>query len=114
MPGLGGAQRCDSIDRLSRRGPCVYENFCVLIWRRNRLTSLGNDGLLIFFLRQLVLPFKSKSRLEAENGALRKSRALRSRRDQWLPLRLQLRHPRASFFVRRNVCLGGEHGEFYR
>jgi hypothetical protein len=65
--------------------PVCTENLSVLIWRRNRLTSLGNDGLLIFFLRQLVLPFKSKSRLEAEDGALRKSRALRSRRDRWLP-----------------------------
>jgi hypothetical protein len=64
--------------------PVCTENLSVLIWRRNRLTSLGNDGLLIFFLRQLVLPFKSKSRLEV-NGALRKSRALRPRRDQWLP-----------------------------
>ena len=50
---------------------CVPKTLSALISRRNRLTSAHNVALLCFILAVLALPFKSKSRLEAENAALR-------------------------------------------
>jgi hypothetical protein len=43
-----------------------------LIKRPNRLTSAAMIALLCFFLTLFASPFKSKSRLEAENAVLRR------------------------------------------
>ena len=51
---------------------CVPKTWFVLIWRKNRLTSATMIALLSFLLTLLLAsPFRSKSRLEAENAALR-------------------------------------------
>ena len=60
-----------------RRNTCVKSPLCVpktssaLISRKNRLTSAHHDCADVFHTRVLASPFKSKSRLEAENAALR-------------------------------------------
>ena len=50
---------------------CVPKTWSVLIARPNRLTSTAMIALFWLFLTLSVSPFKSKSRLEAENAALR-------------------------------------------
>ena len=50
---------------------CVPKTLSVLIGGGNHLTSAHMIALLCFVLTVLVSPFKSKSRLEAENAALR-------------------------------------------
>ena len=50
---------------------CVPKTLSVLIGGGNHLTSAHNDRAALFVLSVLVSPFKSKSRLEAENAALR-------------------------------------------
>ena len=50
---------------------CVPKTGSVLIARPNRLTSTAMIALFWLFLTLSVSPFKSKSRLEAENAALR-------------------------------------------
>jgi len=50
---------------------CVPKTWSVLIARPNRLTSTAMIALFWLFLTLTVSPFKSKSRLEAENAALR-------------------------------------------
>jgi hypothetical protein len=50
---------------------CVPKTSSVLILRRNRLPSRRNDRVTDFLLRLLLVPFKSKRRLEAENAVLR-------------------------------------------
>src|SRR5260221_1269074 len=50
---------------------CVPKTSSVLIARPNRLTSTAMVPLFFLFLTLSVSPFKSKSRLEAENAALR-------------------------------------------
>ena len=51
-------------------GVCT-ENFIRIDYVTNRLTSAAMIALLCFFLTLFASPFKSKSRLEAENAALR-------------------------------------------
>src|ERR1700692_1060500 len=56
------------------RGPmilCVPKTSSVLIWRQNRLTSTTMVALIFFLLNLGASIFKPKSRLEAENAALR-------------------------------------------
>jgi hypothetical protein len=50
---------------------CVPKTSSVLIAWPNRLTSTAMIALFFLFLTLSVSPFKSKSRLEAENAALR-------------------------------------------
>jgi hypothetical protein len=50
---------------------CVPKTLAVLITRPNRLTSAAMIALFCLFLALFASPFKSKSRLEAENAALR-------------------------------------------
>ena len=50
---------------------CVPKTSSALISRENRLTSALHDCADVFHLAVLASPFKSKSRLEAENAALR-------------------------------------------
>src|SRR5438445_365601 len=50
---------------------CVPKTSSVLIASPNRLTSTAMIALFCLFLTLSVSPFKSKSRLEAENAALR-------------------------------------------
>ena len=54
-----------------RRELCVPKTSSVLIWRQNRITIGAMVALLFLFLNLLTSPFKSTSRLEAENAALR-------------------------------------------
>src|SRR5205823_3902051 len=56
---------------LYRRYLCVPKTSSVLIASPNRLTSTAMIALFCLFLTLSVSPFKSKSRLEAENAALR-------------------------------------------
>src|SRR6266436_7647941 len=51
---------------------CVPRTPSLLIKRPNRLTSAAMIALLCFFLTLFASPFKSKSRLEVENAALRR------------------------------------------
>jgi hypothetical protein len=50
---------------------CVPKTSSDLIWWQNHLPSGVMVALLLFLLDLLGLPFKSKSRLAAENAALR-------------------------------------------
>jgi len=50
---------------------CVPKTSSALIWSQNRVTLATMVALLCFFLTLLTSPFKPKSRLEAENAALR-------------------------------------------
>ena len=50
---------------------CTENSVRVDYVRANRLTSAAMVALLCFFLTLFASPFKSKSRLEAENAALR-------------------------------------------
>ena len=50
---------------------CVPRTPSLLLTSPNRLTSAAMIALLCFFLTPFASPFKSKSRLEAENAALR-------------------------------------------
>jgi hypothetical protein len=50
---------------------CVLKTSSDLILRQNRLTSAAMVALLLLLLNLFGLPFKSKSRLVAENAALR-------------------------------------------
>jgi hypothetical protein len=52
-------------------GLCVPKTWSVLIWRKNRLTSVTMVALIFLFLNLITSLLKSKSRLEAENAALR-------------------------------------------
>jgi hypothetical protein len=54
-----------------RRMVCVPKTLSVLIGGKNHLTSAHMIALLYFVLTVLISPFKSKSRLEADNAALR-------------------------------------------
>jgi hypothetical protein len=50
---------------------CVPRTPSVLITQANRLTSAAMIALFYLFLALFASPFKYKSRLEAENAALR-------------------------------------------
>jgi hypothetical protein len=54
----------------------------VLITLANRLTSAAMVALFCLFLALFASPFKSKSRLEAENAALRHQLLVLKRRDK--------------------------------
>jgi hypothetical protein len=53
------------------RALCVPKTSSVLIWSQNRLTSAAMAALIFLLLNLGASLFKSKSRLEAENAALR-------------------------------------------
>jgi hypothetical protein len=61
---------------------CVPKTLSALISRRNHLTSATMFGLFCFVLAVLASPFKSKSRLEAENAVLRRQLTVLRRKMQ--------------------------------
>jgi len=63
-----------------RRRLCVPKTSSALIWSQNRVTLATMVALLCFFLTLLTSPFKPKSRLEAENAALRHQLAVLQRK----------------------------------
>ena len=75
---------------------CVPRTPFLLITRPNRLTSAAMIALLCFLLTQVASPLKSKSRLEAENAALRHQLIVLQRRVRG---RIQLTNGDRLFFV---------------
>ena len=75
---------------------CVPKTPSVLIWRQNCLTSAAMVALLCFLLALFTSPFKSKSRLEAENAALRHQLAVLRRKVRG---RVQLTNGDRLFFI---------------
>jgi hypothetical protein len=76
---------------------CVPRTSSVLIGRKNRLRQRTMIVLLCFALTVLVAPFKSKSRLEAENAALRHQLIVLRRKMRG---RIRLTNNDRLFFVR--------------
>jgi hypothetical protein len=90
--------------RIRRRRPlCVPKSSSVLMRQANRLTSTAMIALLCFLLSLLVSPFKSKSRLEAENVALRRQLIILRRK---VRSRVHLTNGDRFFFV---SCIDGFH-----
>ena len=75
---------------------CVYRTPSVLITRPNRLTSAAMIALFCLCLSLFASPFKSKSRLEAENAALRYQLIVLKR---WVRGRVQLTNGDRLFLV---------------
>ena len=74
----------------------VPKSWSALIWRQNRVTSAAMVALLCFLLRLLASPFKSASRREAENAALRHQLAVLQRK---LGGRIQFTNSDRLFFI---------------
>jgi hypothetical protein len=70
-----GRQGSDGHRRRLRLTPvqilCVPKTRSMLNQRKNRITLAAVDALMLLALKLLAASFKSKSRLEAENAALR-------------------------------------------